>query len=173
MRKEKENTAEKEKKGRKPFTKKQKILIGIEIGVGSILLALAGTLVWINTRQVDIVDTTIAYDERYTKENIAKTMDEEFIPMMEFRLYGEYTGTDSSENEEYDFAFCEDNRYLGFSEVDEDDFGTYHITSDGETYYLTITCNSTTDVYTIEFLDGGQVMLTNEKHVFLLLPKEE
>ena len=158
-------------KERNPLTKKQKTLICIEVFVVLGLAALIGFFIHLRLNKPDVIDTTI--DVSYSKEHVASNIDEQFLPLMEFQLYGKYEATDNSGSDKYYFSFGAENDFDGYSSAEPDDFGSYNISSDGTTYYLNINCLSAKDRYVIEFFDGGQVSLTNDAHSFLLLPMKE
>lgn len=163
----------KEKKEKKPLTKKQKTLIIVEIIIGVCLLAMVGTFIFIRMKKPAVIDTTVDPNSKYSREAIAASIEENIYPLIEYELYGNYIATDNGGNEEYIFNFRSDNRYFGYSSAEADDFGTYHVLSDGNVYYLNIVCNEADDMYELEFFEGGQISLKNEEHSFLLLEEDK
>ena len=91
---------------------------------------------------------------------------------MEFTIFGKYAAYEETDvYSDYSFNFDPTGYYEGYSSNDADDFGKWEIISKGDEYQLIITCTEAEDKYTIEYLDGGMLKLTNKNNTFTLTPE--
>lgn len=103
--------------------------------------------------------------------NVAKKLDENVLPLMEFTVYGEYEAYEEKDvYSDYSFKFDPTGYYEGYSSNADDDFGKWEIISTGDKYQLIVTCTEAEDTYTLEYLDGGLLRLSNKDNTFTLTP---
>lgn len=113
-------------------------------------------------------------DDPLSYTNVAKELDGDVIPIYKFSVQGNYSAFDS-ENvySEYTFKFDPSGYFEGHSSTQEDDYGAWDMTSDGDNYFIVVTCTDTEDKYKLEFTDDGIMMLTKDGKTYTLTPKEE
>ena len=167
-----ESTEETETVKPKKSTKK-KVLIAIEILLGIALLALGGFFVYSNYFMPKPAPVERPTDTTVRDELLTKEQDEDILSMYQFVLYGSYIGTEEADHDEqHEFNFRSDSNYFGYSSFEEDDCGTYALTSENGKYKLNIEFANATDTYDIEFSDTGAITLKNDEHTFNLSVKE-
>ena len=107
--------------------------------------------------------------------NVAMSIDEaDIIPIYKFSVQGTYQAFDSEDiYSEHTFNFDPSGYFEGHSSKQEDDYGVWDMTSDGDNYYVVVTCTDVEDKYKLEITDDNIIMLTQSGKTYTLTPIEE
>ncbi len=107
--------------------------------------------------------------------NVASSVENNtIIPIFRFNLFGKYSGiTENDATKMYLFDFDETGYFEGYSSFSEDDFGAWDIVSDGDDFYVKISCTEAEDKYRVEILDNGYITLVGRDNTFTLAPYTE
>lgn len=151
-----------------------KVVVGILAVIGFLCLALL--LRHVTVRPAD--DTAFKVDnpeDPLSYSNVAMSVDKQtVIPIYKFSVQGRYTAFDDEDvYSEYTFNFDPSGYFEGHSSEQDDDYGTWEITSDGESYYMLVKCTEAEDKYKLELADDGVVILTGKDRAYTLKPVAE
>ncbi len=148
------------------FAERNKIFLAAIIGEGVVIIALIAVFViWKNPfRSAPPVSEE---KKAAIKTTVEADIDDKLSGMMNFMINGKYIFT-KEDGSEYHYSF-DNGKYEGPSEKEEDDFGTYEITSRGGKYIITIYFTDFSEEYEYETGENGSIKLTKGGKTYLLI----
>ena len=171
--KDKEN-AEKKDKIKKIKNVVFKTVVGVAFAASLVVIGVALRAAFFHPSDDEnfVVDNP---EDPNSYSNVAMAIEEDnIIPVYKFSVQGDYNAIDSEDiYSEYHFNLDPTGYFEGHSSAMEDDYGTWDMTSDGEDYYIVITCTDVEDKYKLEINNDGIIMLSQKDKTYTLTPKME
>ena len=175
LEKEKEEKSEKMKKGRKKlFTIIKFALIGLG-SIAALFMLYVVVRAFFFKKQDDVAFKMDNPDDPLSYSNVSSSIDDSvMLPVFRFSVYGSYNGIAQDDAlKTYRFVFDQTGYYEGYSSVSDDDFGSWDIESDGDNYYINISCTETEDRYRVKISEEGIITLIGKDHTFTLAADSE
>lgn len=172
VRKQKESDAAKAPSGLQiKFNLSRKYILAGAAGIAVLVALAVGIGTYIRShRPKQFTRSDSITEEQMKKFEAIDDVDSEVLELYRFLLDGKHEAASTeTQSGVVKFNFGMDGSFSGYTSIDEDDFGTYELSSRGENVYLTIKCFEVEDEYQILLSEQNDIILLNDDQRYVLI----